>query len=601
MSTSLSPDPHQSCEQQAIHLIGQIQAGKALVALDLAAGRFTHGSAGTESITGSDFEKPPGSWLPVPRIAALLRRATAWRGRGPMPATIEPLHGPALQVWVYLAGPQLVIEWDTEQAMPSMTDEWDLEVKECLEEIEMLESLDEKLARVVSRIRGLTDFDRAMIYRFHEDGTGEVVAEDCREDWEPYLGLRYPAGDIPRPARELFLRNDLRLIGDVSARPLEIRGGDELDLSLSRYRQPAEVHIEYLTNMGVGASLVAAIRVDHKLWGLISCHHGTARALTMRDQSRVSALTSHLAVDLAGAAREQRLRDELACARLANKLVQCVTLTTDWAPVMMSISQEILRTMRSDTLVLHLDGRTYLSDPGLSAGRVETFIGQHAAERRNRVTSSHQLGEDFAGSDQLEPYAGVLWVSLSAFRNDCLLLLRREQRELVRWAGNPGQATVVKADGRIGPRHSFAEWSEQVRGRSRPWSEAERSMAETVRSTLIDIVITSQGFRELVETPTARRFRIAHQEVEHPLIFADPDGRVVYQNRAAKKDSIVGVVNLDELSLWKTDLEDLPRRLAGLHDQPEPLRFAFEARRFELARLCEDGEFLGYSLRVNPT
>ncbi|MBB5353575.1 light-regulated signal transduction histidine kinase (bacteriophytochrome) [Haloferula luteola] len=589
---------HQPCDEIQIHLIGQIQSGKALVAVDLAAGTFTHGSKGTEAITGSQMEHHPASWVPLSHLSALQRRCGTWRGRGPMPAVIEPLSGPPIQAWVYLSGSSLVFEWDCQDPLPTVAEDWDLEVKECLEEIETLPTLDEKLERVVTRIRDLTGFDRVMIYRFHEDESGEVVSEARRGDWEPFVGLRYPATDIPRPARELFLRNDLRLIGDIAAKPVPVHGAEPLDLSLSRFRQPAEVHIEYLGNMEVAASLVTAIRVDHKLWGLISCHHGTARPLTSRDQSRVSALTGHLAVDLAGAAREQRLKDELACARLANKLVQCVTLTTDWAPVMMSISSDILRTMRSDALVLHLDGTTYISHGDIPPAEVESFIQANGPQLRNRIHATHHLTGSLKDAAGLAPYAGGLWISLSAFRDDCLLLLRKEQRKNVRWAGNPTETTVLKSDGRIGPRNSFAEWAEEVTQKSTPWTPCETEMAEVVRSTLIDIVITSQGFRELVETPAARRFRIAHEETVQPLVFADPDGRIVYRNRSALDDGLSHLTTLDELSVWKTDMERFPERLAEIQHSSTPLRFTTEGRHFELARLVEDEELHGYSLRV---
>ena len=587
-----------SCDHEALHLIGQIQAGKALVAIELATPRFTHGSEGTEHITGRAFEKDPTQWISSHRIAGLLRRSMSWRGRGPMPCVVEPLTGAPLQCWVYISGSRLVLEWDTDHSLPSMAEEWDLEVREGLEVIESTTELNGKMEKTVEQIRSLTGFDRVMIYRFLPDGAGEVVAEAMREDWEPYRGLRYPAGDIPKPARDLFLINDLRLIASVDDAPLKIRGIDSLDLSLSRYRQPAPVHIEYLQNMEVGASLVTAIRIDGKLWGLISCHHGTPRPLTMRDQSRVAALTSHLSVDISGAAREQRLRDELACARLANKLVQCVTLTTEWAPVMISIAPEILQTMRADAMALHIDGKTYVAGGDLSADEASSFIDQFGEARRNQIDASDCLKDHLGDSSTISGFAGMLWISLSAFRDDCLLLFRKEQRHSVTWAGDPDKSVTFKRDGSPSPRQSFAAWVEEVVGKSEPWAEAEIHMAETVRSTLIDIVITSQDYREMVETPAARRFRAAHHEIGLPLVFADLEGRVVYQNRAAKADPLSGIGSLDELLLWETDQPDFQAKLSNLHSTDEELNFASRGRDFELARLSDEGEFVGYSLKV---
>src|SRR6476661_7152636 len=124
----------------------------------------------------------------------------------------------------------------------------------------------------------LRTFYRVMIYRFDQDGSGEVIAESARAGLEPYLGLHYPASDIPRQARILYERNWLRIIPDVNATPVAIepqldRDGHALDLSMSILRSVSPIHVEYLRNMGVAASMSASILRQGKLWGLFACHH----------------------------------------------------------------------------------------------------------------------------------------------------------------------------------------------------------------------------------------------------------------------------------------------------------------------------------------
>lgn len=130
-------------------------------------------------------------------------------------------------------------------------------------------------------VQSLTGFDRVMIYRFHADDSGEVIAERVRVGVEPFLGLRYPAEDIPRQARALLIRNPVRLLADVDGPPSLVipqlgAMHDPLDLSMSTLRAHSAMHIEYLQNMGVAATMTVSLVRDGRLWGLISCHHMSA-------------------------------------------------------------------------------------------------------------------------------------------------------------------------------------------------------------------------------------------------------------------------------------------------------------------------------------
>lgn len=144
-------------------------------------------------------------------------------------------------------------------------------------------SLEDLCHMVAARVRRLTGYDRIMVYRFLQDDSGSVISEDRREDLIPYLGLRYPASDIPAQARRLYLINTLRLTADVAARKAVLVPaanpitGAALDMTFCVLRAMSPVHIEYLKNMGVAASMSISILKDGRLWGLIACHHGQAK------------------------------------------------------------------------------------------------------------------------------------------------------------------------------------------------------------------------------------------------------------------------------------------------------------------------------------
>jgi chemotaxis family two-component system sensor kinase Cph1 len=135
----------------------------------------------------------------------------------------------------------------------------------------------------VRHIRRITGFDRVMAYRFDEEWNGQVVAEEKRDDLEPFLGLHYPASDIPQQARELYKKNWLRFIADRDYVPAKLipevhaLSPQPLDMSFSVLRSVSPIHLEYLRNMGVGASMSVSLMRDGKLWGLIACHHYSPR------------------------------------------------------------------------------------------------------------------------------------------------------------------------------------------------------------------------------------------------------------------------------------------------------------------------------------
>ncbi|MGE5833616.1 MAG: GAF domain-containing protein, partial [Acidobacteriota bacterium] len=151
--------------------------------------------------------------------------------------------------------------------------------------VQRASTLSELAAIITEEMRRTTGFERVMFYRFHEDGSGSVDAEARDAVHEPYLGLRYPASDIPAQARRLYLQNWLRLIFDADQKPARIvpalrpDTGAPLDLSFSVLRSVSPIHIEYMKNMGVRASMSISLIVRSQLWGLISClnHTGPRR------------------------------------------------------------------------------------------------------------------------------------------------------------------------------------------------------------------------------------------------------------------------------------------------------------------------------------
>lgn len=344
----------------------------------------------------------------------------------------------------------------------------------------------------VRHIRRITGFDRVMAYRFDDDWNGQVIAEEKREDLEPFLGLHYPASDIPQQARALYTKNWLRFIADRDYVPVAIvpevhaATAKPLDMSHSVLRSVSPIHLEYLRNMGVGASMSVSLMRDGKLWGLIACHHYSPRFVPYDVRTASEMLGHWMSMSLIAAEdRERREFREAARGKIA-AIVANVQQTQDIPTSLIEQDPNLLN-------LLPADGAAIL------AGNVIRRIGQTPGEEDIRKIADW-VGEKSTGellqTDNLQNSygtailggvaSGVLGFSLPSAPRQQLLWFRAEQIRHVDWAGDP-EKTVSKGDGevRLSPRGSFALWKETVRGRSAPWLTEEREAAEHLRDALL--------------------------------------------------------------------------------------------------------------------
>jgi light-regulated signal transduction histidine kinase (bacteriophytochrome) len=335
-------------------------------------------------------------------------------------------------------------------------------------------------------IRRLTGFDRVMVYRFRHDDAGEVIAESCEDDLEPFLGLRFPAADIPVQARTLYVRNRIRVIPDADYVAVPIlpgvdASGAPLDLGQHALRSVSPVHCEYLRNMGVAASMSLSIVSGGRLWGLVACHHREPRLVSPSVRAAADMFSLFVSMRVAvdeqsiAARQDDRARDTrehlaLRLSASAGELGASLANALDLVAAMVPCDGVALRNDGQWTM----HGRT----PDLE-GLAHTleWARAHAADR---VPTSDQT-RAWARPDAQDGLAGVLALPFGR-RDDWLLFFRAEQVEDVAWAGDPHKSMVPTDDGvRIAPRKSFASWRETVRGHCVPWTDTERAAADRLR------------------------------------------------------------------------------------------------------------------------
>lgn len=382
----------------------------------------------------------------------------------------------------------------------------------------------EALARIVALyVRATTGYDRVMVYRFLPDGAGQVIAEARRSDLVPYLHLRYPASDIPKQARELYKRRLLRIIADVGYEavpvvPATTADGQPLDLGMTNLRSVSPIHIEYLRNMGVGATLTISLLNQGELWGLIACHHMGPRLIGERQRASLELYARLVSLLIESKERDLALEAEESARRVHDRFVVGLSPERSVFDNLTAFGEDLLEMIPADGLAVVADGRVWVygqtPDPE-ELPAIARFLNTYGP----RVYATHELSS-FLGSATAyrETASGVLSIPISRVPRDYLVFFRREVLQSVTWAGDPTKPAQIGPNGpRLMPRSSFEAWKETVRGQSRPWSLVERRAAEMLRVSLIEVVLRQQSLAEEERKAAAERQRLLIGELNHRI------------------------------------------------------------------------------------
>ena len=371
-------------------------------------------------------------------------------------------------------------------------------------------------------VQALTGFDRVMIYRFHPDGSGEVIAERVRGGIESFLGLRYPAADIPQQARALLVRNPVRMLADVGAAPSPLVPpsdgfDDPLDLSMSSLRAHSIMHIEYLQNMGVGATMTVSLVRDGELWGLISCHHMAPRHVGFEQRTTAELFGEILSLLIEKRERADVVKYEEHTLRLRQQMIAAVVERGSMAQTIVEHAERIADLVPCDGFAVYADGNVTAKGDSPAAGECEAlrgFLDEHAT---GKIYATAELGRAYAPARTFADRAsGILVLPISRLAGDYLVFFRREMSHTVTWAGRPDKLHVVNPDGPgLSPRKSFAAWREIVRGQSAPWTPAELAAAEMIRVTLLDIVLQHVEAAETENRAVTQKQELLIAELNH--------------------------------------------------------------------------------------
>jgi two-component system, chemotaxis family, sensor kinase Cph1 len=400
-----------------------------------------------------------------------------------------------------------------------------------------LRALSDETSRI---FKALTGYDRVMVYRFDDQGHGEVLSEEREPNLEAYLGNRYPSSDIPQIARRLYERNRVRVLADVDFAPVPLTprlspiSGGELDMSLCFLRSSSPIHVQYLKNMGVRATLVVSLMVSGKLWGLVSCHHYVPRFVHFEERAVCELLAEAVATRISALESFSQAQAELSVRRLEQRMIRAISREGDWRGALFDGSNTLLEPVQATGAVLLYEGevQTVGDVPGTLALRA---IGRWLDQQpRASVICTASLGTDAPEFELLTAIAsGLLATPVSTAPGEYLIWLRPERVRTVTWGGNPFKPTPVGDDpSTLSPRRSFSQWHQLVEGTSDPWNDADLAFARLVGDTVSDVIIQFRSVRMLLAEDQLNQVRRQVEQSAQPVLIVDTTGRILKMNLA---------------------------------------------------------------------
>jgi PAS domain S-box-containing protein len=412
-------------------------------------------------------------------------------------------------------------------------------VAEAVQRFSTTSSLGTLTDAIARSVHDLTGFDRVMVYKFDADGHGKVIAEARDPRLETLLGHNYPSSDIPQRARDLYLRNRVRLLVDVNYEPAPLlprllpSTGEDLDMSLCQLRSMSPLHLQYLKNMGVTSTLVVSLVREGRLWGLIAAHHYSPRHLRVTVRAACDLLAEVAATRIAAIENYAHAQVALLVQRLEQRLVEATSVEGDWRLALFRNPGVVLQPLEASGIMLYHGGEILTAGEVPSTPEIKALVSWIDESDQASPFVCSSISKANTDLDSLTPVAsGVLAIKLSTTRPDYLIWFRKEQLQSVTWAGDPNKPFAGDSPLDLSPRRSFAAWSEIVRGTGLPWTPVEVALARAVGVALVDIIIQVDAVRLLIGEHQLGRMRAAVKSSRAAVAVADAQGRVLYASDA---------------------------------------------------------------------
>ena len=502
-----------NCDREPIHIPGAIQPHGLLLVVCRREWQIIQISHNTQDFLGIEPEQllgePLSRLLPTDKIEAI---AACLEGEfeqiNPLKLSIETQIGTKKFNGIVhsLDENDIILELESNESENDLNFiQFSQISKGILLQIQRASTLQELCQIIVQQIRKLTSFDRVMIYQFDQTGEGDIIAEDKLAELESYLGLHYPDSDIPRQAKYLYTLNFIRSIPQVSYQPVTILALDKeqqkpLDLSLSILRSVSPLHIEYLQNMGVCATLTISLMKQGKLWGLIACHHQSAYFVPYEIRNICEFLGQVMSLELTSKEANEDLDYKIFLKSVQSQLINALGKAENIRDALLKDQEKLLQLVNATGVVIYTEENLIRIGQTPPEEALPDLIAWLENQFEQDLFATHSLPKIYPDAIAFKEVAsGLLALSITKVQKNYVLWFRPEILQEVNWAGKPEKVNNLEEDGTetLSPRKSFKLWQEMVQQQSQPWKPWEIEGAIELRSAIVGILL--RKINELAE------------------------------------------------------------------------------------------------------
>lgn len=482
------------CDQEQIHIPGEIQPHGAMLAVRADDWVVTHASANLDMILGRTAQSVFGRQLEdIIGSAACrtLRQQISDPSTIGSPSRISGPDGTQLVLLANLSGYHICLDIE-----PAALDHRRLAsvagVQSVLTAFQNATTTIELCELAVQKLRAISGYDRVMAYRFAEDGHGEVIAEAREASLEPFVGLHYPAGDVPPQARRQYLKQRVGAVADSGYVPVRLladtayQDGAPLDLTHSTLRSVSPYHREYMRNMKTAASLTIGLSCGGKLWGLLVCHSSAPRLAGSELRGIADIIGQTLSLLLASLGEAEVLAERLLRIASLRNLTERIGTSESMIDTLVDDHSELLDLVGAAGAIVCIAGDVkYLGQTPPSTAALPAFSALREIAA-GTIVSIDDLALRYPDlAECAASGSGALFLPLGHSHDSAILWFRPELSRTILWGGNPeDQATSSKVDGRVSLRTSFTAWKQTVNGHSAPWLASDLLMAGDLRGAI---------------------------------------------------------------------------------------------------------------------
>ena len=489
-----------NCDKEPIHIIGKSQSHGVIVACDSENLVINQVGVNCADFFGIDHDSLLGS--PLAELIGdqhVKQFESSLKDEGFIESFELELNGNMFIVIPHLSGDKLLLDFEKTESL-AKSDSFQKQLSRILNTLSASKDSKELCQDAARITKDIFGYDRVMIYYFDEEWNGEVIAEEREDHLESWLGLHYPSTDIPKQSRALFMKHRVRIIADVNYEPVSIEPeldpvtGNPLDLSKSELRGVSPIHIEYLQNMNVGASLTAALISNGKLWGLLACHHYSAKFINYYQRQTCHFLTQIFSNELSLKETNRYLKEISDSDHVRNQLIANISKTKKIKKGLTGYDLKFTDLIDSEGGAVILNGKVKLVGDTPSIKDVKHLMKNFLSKREDSIFYHKNLTRFFPEAKKYQDVAsGILSIKLGQSDNDYLIWFRPEVIQTVDWGGNPDKKANYDIEKqRLTPRKSFEKWTEELTGVSDSWKEYEIMAAKSLRESVSYVILDQQ-------------------------------------------------------------------------------------------------------------